>query len=139
MAQQLDMPISESTMRRLIFNELKEENTSIAKLTKLMDEEPNDAISKQDNLINSIIEKISKIKFVYPSSADYTLLKEYLSNQLDGLIQERQIKEAAAKAKAKIAKEAKSSVELQAEKAENEAQAQIEKLAKIQSDTHHLK
>jgi hypothetical protein len=45
MAQQLDMPISESTMRRLIFNELKEENTSIAKLTKLMDEEPNIATS----------------------------------------------------------------------------------------------
>jgi hypothetical protein len=135
MAQQLDMPISESTLRRLIFNELKEENTSIVKLVKMMDENPNDAISKQDGLINAIIEKISKIKFVYPSSADYTLLKENLENQLQGLIQERLLKEAAAKAKAKIAKEAKGSVDLQAEKAENEAQKQIDEFAKIQSDT----
>jgi hypothetical protein len=111
MAQQLDMPISESTLRRLIFNELKEENISIVKLVKMMDENPNDAISKQDGLINSIIEKISKIKFVYPSSADYTLLKENLENQLQGLIQERQIKEAAAKAKAKIAKELDSEIQ----------------------------
>jgi hypothetical protein len=135
MARQLDIPISDAMLRRLIFNELKEEKTSITDLAKLMNEEPVIGSSRQDRLVNSIISKIAGVTFEGQNPADYSALKEYLGNQLESLIQEKQLKSNAAKAKAQLAKDAKGSVELQAEKAENEAQSQIERLAKIQSDT----
>jgi hypothetical protein len=135
MARQLDMPISGSMLRRLIFNELKEDKTSVTDLAKLMNDEPVIGASRQDRLVNSIITKIAGVTFEGQNPADYSALKEYLGNQLEALILEKQTKAKAARAKEQLAKDAKGSVELQAERAENEAQSQIERLAKIQSDT----
>ena len=135
MSSQLDMPISGSMLRRLIYNDLKEAKTSIKELADLMNEEPVIGARRQESLVNSVIQKIAGITFEGQNPANYSSLKEYLGNQLELMIVSEQTKVKTAKAKAQITKDAKSSIELQAEKAENEAQNQIDRLAKIQSDT----
>ena len=135
MSSQLDMPISGSMLRRLIYNDLKEAKTSIKELADLMNEEPVIGARRQESLVNSVIQKIAGITFEGQNPANYSSLKEYLGNQLELMIVSEQTKAKTAKAKAQITKEAKSSIELQVEKAENEAQNQIDRLAKIQSDT----
>jgi len=135
MSRQLDMPVSGSMLRRLIYNDLKEAKTSIKELAALMNEEPVIGARRQESLVNSVIQKIAGITFEGQNPANYSSLKEYLGNQLELMIVSEQTKALTAKAKAQITKDAKSSIELQAEKAENEAQNQIDRLAKIQSDT----
>ena len=100
-----------------------------------MNEEPVIGARRQESLVNSVIQKIAGITFEGQNPANYSSLKEYLGNQLELMIVSEQTKALTAKAKAQITKDAKSSIELQAEKAENEAQNQIDRLAKIQSDT----
>lgn len=121
MSQQLDMPVSDAMLRRLIFNELKESKTSVAKLATLMNEEPTIGASRQDRIVSSIINKIAGVTFEGQNPADYTTLKEYLSNQLESLIQEKQTEKKVVKTKEKV-------------KA-NQAQTELDKLARIQSDT----
>lgn len=121
MSQQLDMPVSDAMLRRLIFNELKEGKTSVAKLATLMNEEPTIGASRQDRIVSSIINKIAGVTFEGQNPADYTALKEYLSNQLESLILQKQTENKVVKTKEKI-------------KA-NQAQTELDKLARIQSDT----
>ena len=121
MSQQLDMPVSDTMLRRLIFNELKESKTSVAKLATLMNEEPTIGASRQDKIVSSIINKIAGVTFEGQNPADYTTLKEYLSNQLESLIREKQTEKKVVKTKEKV-------------KA-NQAQTELDKLARIQSDT----
>ena len=121
MSQQLDMPVSDAMLRRLIFNELKEGKTSVAKLATLMNEEPTIGASRQDRIVSSIINKIAGVTFEGQNPADYTALKEYLSNELESLIREKQTENKVVKTKEKI-------------KA-NQAQTELDKLARIQSDT----
>jgi hypothetical protein len=121
MSQQLDMPVSDAMLRRLIFNELKEGKTSVAKLATLMNEEPTIGASRQDRIVSSIINKIAGVTFEGQNPADYTALKEYLSNQLESLVREKQTENKVVKTKERI-------------KA-NQAQTELDKLARIQSDT----
>lgn len=142
MSRSLDMPVSDTMLRRMILNELKEADTSIQDIATLMDEEPVIGASRQDRLVNSIIEKIigsgrylTRINEQGKPEADYANLKTYLSDLLENMVLARQQKNKAAKAVAKVRKEAAGTIESQAEKAENTAVAQIERFAKIQSDT----
>ena len=121
MSQQLDMPVSDAMLRRLIFNELKEGKTSVAKLATLMNEEPAIGVSRQDRIVSSIINKIAGVTFEGQNPADYTTLKEYLSNQLESLILQKQTENKVVKTKERV-------------KA-NQAQTELDKLARIQSDT----
>ena len=121
MSQQLDMPVSDAMLRRLIFNELKEGKTSVAKLATLMNEEPTIGASRQDRIVSSIINKIAGVTFEGQNPADYTALKEYLSNELESLVREKQTENKVVKTKERI-------------KA-NQAQTELDKLARIQSDT----
>lgn len=121
MSQQLDMPVSDAMLRRLIFNELKEGKTSVAKLATLMNEEPTIGATRQDRIVSSIINKIAGVTFEGQNPADYTALKEYLSNELESLVREKQTENKVVKTKEKI-------------KA-NQAQTELDKLARIQSDT----
>ena len=121
MSQQLDMPVSDAMLRRLIFNELKEGKTSVAKLATLMNEEPAIGASRQDRIVSSIINKIAGVTFEGQNPADYTALKEYLSNELESLVREKQTEKKVVKTKERI-------------KA-NQAQTELDKLARIQSDT----
>ena len=121
MSRNLDMAVSDTMLRRLIFNELKEGKTSVAKLATLMNEEPTIGASRQDRIVSSIINKIAGVTFEGQNPADYTALKEYLSNQLESLIQEKQTEKKVVKTKERV-------------KA-NQAQTELDKLARIQSDT----
>jgi hypothetical protein len=121
MSRQLDMPVSDAMLRRLIFNELKESKTSIAKLATLMNEEPTIGTSRQDRIVSAIINKIAGVTFEGQNPADYAAFKEYLSNQLESLVQEKQTEKKVVKVKENI-------------KA-NQALSELNKLAKIQSDT----
>ena len=121
MSRNLDMAVSDTMLRRLIFNELKEGKTSVAKLATLMNEEPTIGASRQDRIVSSIINKIAGVTFEGQNPADYTTLKEYLSNQLESLIQEKQTEKKVVKTKERV-------------KA-NQAQTELDKLARIQSDT----
>ena len=121
MSRNLDMAVSDTMLRRLIFNELKEGKTSVAKLATLMNEEPTIGASRQDRIVSSIINKIAGVTFEGQNPADYTTLKEYLSNQLESLIQEKQTEKKVVKTKESV-------------KA-NQAQTELDKLARIQSDT----
>jgi Spy/CpxP family protein refolding chaperone len=127
MSRSLDMPVSDTMLRRLIANEIKDEKTSIQELATLMDEEPAIGTSRQDRLVNSIIEKVSGITFDGQPTRDYTALKKYLSDMLENIVQARQQKNAAAKSVAKVKRDASGDPDKQ-------AQAQIDKLAKIQAD-----
>ena len=121
MSQQLDMPVSDAMLRRLIFNELKEGKTSVAKLATLMNEEPTIGASRQDRIVSSIINKIAGVTFEGQNPADYTALKEYLSNELESLVREKQTENKVVKTKERIKV--------------NQAQTELDKLARIQSDT----
>ena len=121
MSRQLDMPVSDAMLRRLIFNELKESKTSVTQLATLMNEEPTIGTSRQDRIVSAIINKIAGVTFEGQNPADYAALKEYLSNQLESLVQEKQTTKKVVKTKEKV-------------KA-NQAQSELDKLAKIQSDT----
>jgi hypothetical protein len=92
-----------------------------------MDEEPVIGTSRQDRLINSIIEKVTGITFEGQLTRDYTNLKSYLSSLLENMVIARQQKNKAAKAVAKTKRDASGDPDKQ-------AQAQIDKLAKIQAD-----
>jgi hypothetical protein len=121
MSRQLDMPVSDAMLRRLIFNELKESKTSVTQLATLMNEEPTIGTSRQDRIVSAIINKIAGVTFEGQNPADYAALKEYLSNQLESLVREKQTEKKVVKTKEKV-------------KA-NQAQSELDKLAKIQSDT----
>jgi hypothetical protein len=121
MSRQLDMPVGDAMLRRLIFNELKEAKTSIKKLATLMNEDPTIGTSRQDRIVSAIINKIAGITFEGQNPADYAAFKEYLSNELESLIQEEQTQKKVVKTKEKV-------------KA-NQALSELNKLAKIQSDT----
>jgi hypothetical protein len=121
MSRQLDMPVGDAMLRRLIFNELKEAKTSIKKLATLMNEDPTIGTSRQDRIVSAIINKIAGVTFEGQNPADYAAFKEYLSNELESLIQEEQTQKKVVKTKEKV-------------KA-NQALSELNKLAKIQSDT----
>jgi hypothetical protein len=121
MSRQLDMPVGDAMLRRLIFNELKEANTSIKKLATLMNEDPTIGTSRQDRIVSAIINKIAGITFEGQNPADYAAFKEYLSNELESLVIGEQTKKRVVKTKEKV-------------KA-NQALSELNKLAKIQSDT----
>lgn len=127
MSRSLDMPVSDTMLRRMILNELKEADTSIQDIAKLMEEEPVIGASRQDRLVNSIIEKVTGITFEGQLTRDYTNLKSYLSNLLENMVLARQQKNKAAKDVAKTRRDASGDPEKQ-------AQAQIDRLAKIQAD-----
>ena len=127
MSRSLDMPVSDTMLRRMILNELKEADTSIQDIATLMDEEPVIGASRQDRLVNSIIEKVTGITFEGQLTRDYTNLKSYLSNLLENMVLARQQKNKAAKDVAKTRRDASGDPEKQ-------AQAQIDRLAKIQAD-----
>jgi len=121
MSRQLDMPVGDAMLRRLIFNELKEAKTSIKKLAALMNEDPTIGTSRQDRIVSVIINKIAGVTFEGQNPADYTAFKEYLSNELESLVIGEQTKNRVVKTKEKV-------------KA-NQALSELNKLAKIQSDT----
>jgi hypothetical protein len=127
MSRQTDMPVSNAMLRRMIFAELKEEKSSMTDLAKLMEEEPAIAISRMDRLVNSIIEKVTGITFDGQPTRDYTSLKTYLDGMLSDLVEKRQTDRRAASEQSKIKKQAGGDPTKQ-------AQAQIDKLAKIQAD-----
>lgn len=127
MSRMLDIPVSETMLRRMILNELKESDTSVSNLATLMDEEPAIGTSRQDRLVNSIIEKVTGVTFDGQPTRDYTNLKTYLSDLLDMMVVAEQQKNRAAKTISKVRKES-------AGDADKQAQAQIDKLAKIQAD-----
>jgi len=134
MSRSLDMPVSDTMLRRIILNELKEADTSIQDIAKLMEEEPVIGASRQDRYVESIIEKIigsgrylTRINEQGKPEADYANLKTYLSNLLENMVLARQQKNKAAKAVAKTKRDASGDPTKQ-------AQAQIDKLAKIQAD-----
>jgi hypothetical protein len=134
MSRQTDMPVSNAMLRRMIFAELKEEKSSMTDLAKLMEEEPAIAISRMDRLVNSIIEKIigsdryvTRINAQGKPEADYTKLKTYLDGMLSDLVEKRQTDRRAAAEQSKIKRQAGGDPTKQ-------AQAQIDKLAKIQAD-----
>ena len=121
MSRQLDMPVGDAMLRRLIFNELKEAKTSINELATLMNEDPTIGTSRQDRIVSAIINKIAGVTFEGQNPADYTAFKEYLSNELESLVQGEQTKKKVVKTKEKV-------------KA-NQALRELDKLARIQSDT----
>ena len=134
MSRSLDMPVSDTMLRRMILNELKEADTSIQDIAKLMEEEPVIGASRQDRYVESIIEKIigsgrylTRINEQGKPEADYANLKTYLSNLLENMVLARQQKNKAAKDVAKTRRDASGDPEKQ-------AQAQIDRLAKIQAD-----
>jgi hypothetical protein len=134
MSRSLDMPVSDTMLRRMILNELKEADTSIQDIAKLMEEEPVIGASRQDRYVESIIEKIigsgrylTRINEQGKPEADYANLKTYLSDLLENMVLARQQKNKAAKDVAKTKRDASGDPEKQ-------AQAQIDKLAKIQAD-----
>jgi hypothetical protein len=134
MSRSLDMPVSDTMLRRMILNELKEADTSIQDIAKLMEEEPVIGASRQDRYVESIIEKIigsgrylTRINEQGKPEADYANLKTYLSDLLENMVLARQQKNKAAKAVAKTKRDASGDPEKQ-------AQAQIDRLAKIQAD-----
>jgi hypothetical protein len=121
MSRQLDMPVGDAMLRRLIFNEIKEAKTTINELATLMNEDPTIGTSRQDRIVTAIINKIAGVTFEGQNPADYTAFKEYLSNELESLVQGEQTKKKVVKTKEKV-------------KA-NQALRELDKLAKIQSDT----
>jgi hypothetical protein len=127
MSRQTDMPVSNAMLRRMIFAELKEEKSSMTDLAKQMEEEPAIAISRMDRLVNSIIEKVTGITFDGQPTRDYTSLKTYLDGMLSDLVEKRQTDRRAASEQSKIKRQAGGDPTKQ-------AQAQIDKLAKIQAD-----
>jgi hypothetical protein len=134
MSRSLDMPVSDTMLRRMILNELKEADTSIQDIAKLMEEEPVIGASRQDRYVESIIEKIigsgrylTRINEQGKPEADYANLKTYLSDLLENMVLARQQKNKAAKDVAKTKRDASGDPEKQ-------AQAQIDKLDKIQAD-----
>ncbi len=92
MSRSLDMPVSDTMLRRMILNELKEADTSIQDIAKLMEEEPVIGASRQDRYVESIIEKIigsgrylTRINEQGKPEADYANLKTYLSDLLENM------------------------------------------------------
>lgn len=127
MSRSLDMPVSDTMIRRMILNELKDTDTSIQEIANLMDEEPAIGTSRQDRLVNSIIEKVTGVTFEGQPTRDYTELKTYLSNMLENMVIAKQEKNKVGKGIAKVKRDASGNPDKQ-------AQAQIDKLAKIQAD-----
>lgn len=121
MSRQLDMPISDTLLRRLIFNELKEGKTNLAGLAELMNNDPTVGTSRQNMIVSAIINKIAGVTFEGQNPANYSLFREYLSNNLESMVQEKQMEKKVVKVKEKV--EA------------NQAEREIDKLARIQSDT----
>jgi hypothetical protein len=121
MSRQLDMPVGDTMLRRLIFNELKEGKTNLAGLAELMNNDPTVGTSRQNMIVSAIIKKIAGVTFEGQNPADYSLFREYLSNNLESMVQEKQMEKKVVKVKEKV--EA------------NQAEKEIDKLARIQSDT----
>jgi hypothetical protein len=121
MSRQLDMPVGDTMLRRLIFNELKEGKTNLAGLAELMNNDPTVGTSRQNMIVSAIIKKIAGVTFEGQNPADYSLFREYLSNNLESMVREKQMEKKVVKVKEKV--EA------------NQAEREIDKLARIQSDT----
>ena len=121
MSRQLDMPVGDTMLRRLIFNELKEAKTNLAGLAEIMNNDPTVGTSRQNMIVSAIINKIAGVTFEGQNPADYSLFREYLSNNLESMVQEKQMEKKVVKVKEKV--EA------------NQAEREIDKLARIQSDT----
>jgi hypothetical protein len=121
MSRQLDMPVGDTMLRRLIFNELKEGKTNLAGLAEIMNNDPTVGTSRQNMIVSAIIKKIAGVTFEGQNPADYSLFREYLSNNLESMVQEKQMEKKVVKVKEKV--EA------------NQAEREIDKLARIQSDT----
>jgi hypothetical protein len=121
MSRQLDMPVGDTMLRRLIFNELKEAKTNLAGLAEIMNNDPTVGASRQNMVVSAIINKIAGVTFEGQNPADYSLFREYLSNNLESMVQEKQMEKKVVKVKEKV--EA------------NQAEREIDKLARIQSDT----
>ena len=127
MSRQLEMPISNTLLRRLLLAELREGNSSIAELADIMESDPTIGASRQDRLVNAVANKVAGVTFEGQPSRDYTTLTNYLSEVLDSMIQTKIEKNKAGKNANSVKRKASGSPESQ-------AQSQIDKLAKVQAD-----
>lgn len=127
MSRQLEMPISNTLLRRLLLAELREGNSSIAELADLMESDPVIGASRQDRLVNAVVSKVAGVTFEGQPSRDYTTLTNYLSEVLESMIQTKIEKNKAGKNANSVKRKASGSPESQ-------AQSQIDKLAKVQAD-----
>lgn len=125
MSRQLDIPISDSTLRRLIFSKLKDDKSSIRELADAIVNDKTIGGARKERLLTSIIQQLDGLTKEGDTKRDYTKLREALSAQLDNMVEQSTLKRRANSALRKVAKEANP---------DGQAERQIERLAEIQSD-----
>jgi len=125
MSRQMDIPISDATLRRLISNELKEDNTTISQFVKEVGDDIAISNARKGTIINKIISKLNGLNEDGSTKRDYTKLEEFLSSQFDQMVSNQKLKNRMRSAVKKVAKEADPN---------KQAERQIERLAELQSD-----
>jgi hypothetical protein len=125
MSRQMDIPISDATLRRLISNELKEDKTSISQFIKEVGDDLAISNARKGTIINKIISKLNGLNEDGSIKRDYTKLEEFLSSQFDQMVANQKLKNRMRSAVKKVAKEADPN---------KQADRQIERLAELQSD-----
>jgi hypothetical protein len=125
MSRQMDIPVSDATLRRLISNELKEDKTSISQFVKEVGDDLAISNARKGAIINKIISKLNGLNEDGSIKRDYTKLEEFLSSQFDQMVANQKLKNRMRSAVKKVAKEADPN---------KQADRQIERLAELQSD-----
>ena len=125
MSRQLDIPISDATLRRLIFAQLKQSESSMRELSDAIVNDKVIGGARKEGLLTSIIQQLDGLTKEGDTKRDYTKLREALSAQLDQMVENTILKKRMNSALRKVAKESNP---------DKQAERQIEKLADLQSD-----
>ena len=122
MQRQLNMPVSDAMMRRLISTELSEANTTLRDLHK---GNKGDEVSAKKAAVDSILRKLGAVSW---KEMEYKALESWLNKTFDGMMQTKATEIAAQKLKSDAKKAA-------AQTPDATAEGIIEGMAKSQSDT----
>jgi hypothetical protein len=125
MSRQLDIPISDATLRRLIFAQLKQSESSLRELTDAIVNDNVTGTARKEGLLTSVIQQLDGLTKEGDTKRDYTKLREALSAQLDQMVENTILKKRMNSAIRKVAKESNP---------DKQAERQIERLADLQSD-----
>ena len=123
MGEQMNLPVSEATLGRLINNEMKEAGTKLGDIVKLLESEPAIAEARKGTIASQIVSKLG----IKEGSQDYELVKKALTDKFTNMIETRKLNQNMSKASSQAKKEQG--------KPDKQAEAQIKRLAKVQSDT----
>jgi len=125
MSRQLDIAISDATLRRLISNRIRESKTSLNEITDIIVNDSALGNARKEGIVTSIIQQLDGLTPEGDTKKDYTKLRQALVTQLDQMIENSKLKKRMGTALRNLKKESKE---------DQQAERMIDKLADLQSD-----